>query len=265
MSTTLNLVDHVLARGSKLQEFGRHTDALRLLTRLAGWQQLPPEAAEETQARLADIRLGFAHYAQARRHLAAVLAHRPEHARNHYRLAKAWDSEEQGDTAAALEHYRRSLELDPNQPDCLSDFGLLALRAGREEEGLRALRRAVEFAPDDAIIVGKLLSGLHECGRLAEARLMLRAALFRNPRSAAFRKLWDDFRFEQAREAQQAARSRRAAEPETEARLFLPFQRPAPDAERTEQDGKRMRRHGAAPFPPPHLRHAARIPHQQPA
>ena len=100
-----------------------------------------------------------------------MLADRPDHARNHYHLAKACDADDQGDTVAALEHYGRSLELDPNQPDCLSDFGLLALRSGREEEGLRSLRRAVELAPDDAAIVGQLLAGLRQCGRLAEARL----------------------------------------------------------------------------------------------
>jgi tetratricopeptide (TPR) repeat protein len=265
MSMTLNLVDHVLARGRKLQELGRHADALRLFSRLAGWQQLPAEVAEETQARLADIRLRYRQYAQARRHLAAVLAHRPDHARHHYQLARALDSEDQGNTMAALEHYRRSFELDPNQPDCLGDFGLLALRMGKNEEGLCALRRAVELAPDDPAIVSKLLSGLCQCGQPAEGRLVLRAARFRNPRNSAFQKLWDDFCFEQARQAQQAARYNRLAEAETDERSLLPFHRPAPSGERAERDSKRIRRHGISPFPSPHRPHAARLSHQRPA
>jgi tetratricopeptide (TPR) repeat protein len=265
MSTTLNLADCVLSRGRTLQELGRHADALRLLSRLSSWRQLSADVAEEAQARLADICLRREHFAQARRHLAAVLAHRPDNARYHYQLARAIDSDEKGDVLAALKHYRRSLELDPDQPSCLSDFGLVALRVGKREEGLRALRRAVELAPDDPAIMRKLLSGLRQSGQLAEARVALRAALFRNPRSSAFHKLWNEFRFEQARQAQQAACHNGAAGLEADERLLLPFLRPADGVGQPERDRKRIRRHGESPFPSPHMPHTARLSHQRPA
>src|SRR5437773_1011865 len=117
MSRTLNLADRVLAIGRNLRELGRDEDALRMLGRLAGWQHLPAEVAEETQACLADIRMRHCQFAQARRHFAALLGYRPDNPRYHYRLAAAFDADQKGSAEAAYEHYRQSLELDPNQAD----------------------------------------------------------------------------------------------------------------------------------------------------
>ena len=94
MNTTLNLVDHLLALGRRYQELGRHRDALRLLTRLSGFQELPAEAAEETQARLAEIHLKRRRYVRARRCLTAALRHRPECARYHYLMGNATIAEQ---------------------------------------------------------------------------------------------------------------------------------------------------------------------------
>jgi Flp pilus assembly protein TadD len=225
MSRTLNLADGVLALGRNLQELGRDEDALRILGRLAGWQTVPSEVAEQTHARLAELHLRHYQYAQARRHLAAALIHRPDNARYHYRLAAAFDDAEKGQSQAAYEHYCQSLELDAEQVDCLGDFGLLALKLGKDQEGLRALRRAVELAPDDPAAVGKLVEGLRRCEQLEAARTALRTALFRNPRNQAFQKLWSDFRFQQAAEAQQAARQRDYEYLEMDEPVLLPFLR----------------------------------------
>lgn len=258
MSKTLNLTDRVLARGRHLHELGFQMDAQRMLGRLANWQQLPDAVAEETQARLADIHLRDGHYTQARRHLAAALAHRPDNARYHYLLATALDAGETNQAEAAYKHYRRSLELDPNQADCLSDFGLLALRLDRNEEGLQALRQAVAVAPDDAVVVGKLLDGLRRCGLCEEARLTLRAALFRNPRSYAFAKLWSTFRFEQACQAQQMARQHGGTSTATDKPVLLPFLRLADNGAPKPRHG---RRHGLlSPFTPPHGPRSTQVP-----
>ena len=61
MSKMLNLVDCLLARGRFLQQLGRDQDALVVLQRLAGFRQLPPQVAEETQLRLAEIHWDEAH------------------------------------------------------------------------------------------------------------------------------------------------------------------------------------------------------------
>ncbi|HXG12496.1 MAG TPA: tetratricopeptide repeat protein [Gemmataceae bacterium] len=247
MSRTLNLIDRLLARGRDLQQLGRDREAVRLLRRLAGFRELPAEAAEETQVRLAEIYLRHRRYHQARRHLTAALRHRPASARYHYLMATAVEAEDTGDPRRAARHYRRALQLEPDRPDCLVDYGLLNLREGRTEAGLTCLRRAVELAPGDAEVVGKLATALTAAGRSEEARAVLRAALFRNPRDGRFRRLWDEFQFRRLvrrqKEARRQKRREAAAGP-----VLLPFVRPAFPA----GCPRILRPDGLAPVPAPH-------------
>ena len=183
MTTTLNFHDHLLSLGRKYQEVGRFADAETVLGRLSGFRELPAAAAEEAQARLAELHLRRRQFARARRCLTAALAHQPDSARYHLLMATALQADDRGDLERADEHYRRSLELDPKQAKCQSDAGLLAVRLGRTEEGLTRLRQAVEQAPDDVEAVRKLVKGLRLADRGDEARDALRAGLFRNPRN----------------------------------------------------------------------------------
>jgi Tfp pilus assembly protein PilF len=226
MMPNLNLVDHVLAMGRRYQEVGRHRDAVTVLMRLARFRYLPAEAAEETQARLAEIHLKRRKYKQARRHLTAALRHQPNNARYHYLLATALYAEDGADLERAAEHYRRALELDPGHIKCLADYGHLLLRLGQTEEGLTRLREAAERAPEDIEVLGKLVKGLRLSGRTDEARSVLQMAMFRNARSPRFRKLWDEFRFQQARRRRDAERQQQAEnEAEGEQPVLLPFVR----------------------------------------
>lgn len=206
MSKTLNLADQLLAMGRNFQSIGREHDALRILGRLSGLRQLPAEVSEEAQQRLAEMLLRAGRWVRARRHLTALLTQRPDSARYHYLMAGALDGDERSNPRRAAEHYRQSLRLDPKQPKCLGEFGLLALRLGEIEEGLSALRRAVELAPNDPEVVGRLVEGLRQEGMFEEARGAARAGLFRNPRDRRFQKLWNDFQFQQLREEQEAQR-----------------------------------------------------------
>jgi Tfp pilus assembly protein PilF len=254
MSRTLNLADRLLAMGRLFQEMGCTQDALRILNRLAGFRQLSPETAAEAHARLGQLHLRRRRYQLARRHLGAALVHQPHDASYHYLMATAFDQDENGDPQSAWSHYRQSLSLEPNQPNCLSDFGLLALCLGNDEEGLQALRRAVDLAPDDPEIVGKLLEGLCQLERPQEARLTLRAALFRNPRHSGFRKLWSDFRFQQLREQQDAVRREEQLRRElNDEPVVLPYLRPT-GVQPPGGTGKRIRRDGASAPLPPHVR-----------
>src|SRR6516165_667734 len=160
MMPTLNLVERVLAMGRRYQEAGRHRDAVVVLMRLSRFRYLPAEAAEETQARLAEIHLKRRKYKRARRHLTAALRHQPDNARYHYLMATAVEADKKADPERAAEHFRRALELDPEQPKCLGDYGLVAIRLGQSEEGLQCLRRAVEVAPDDPDVLQRLVKGL---------------------------------------------------------------------------------------------------------
>jgi tetratricopeptide (TPR) repeat protein len=257
MSRTLNLIDYLFARGRHLQQLGRDQDAQGIFERLAGFRQLPHQIAEETQLRLAEILLDQGEYRAARRHLTAALAHKPTSARYHFLMASSLEGDEDGNERRALEHYRTSLQLDDNQPECLGEAGMLALRLGKVVEGLKWLRRAVELAPDDPETVGRLAEALQEIGRPEEARLTLRAALFRNPRDSRFRKLWSDFHFYEIREKQETQRQEQwDADLETKP-VLLPFLRPVSTPAKTS--GKRVRRDPAAPLPSPHLPRRGRL------
>ncbi|MBV9122342.1 MAG: hypothetical protein JO112_03140, partial [Planctomycetes bacterium] len=197
----------------------------------------------------------------ARRHLTAVLSRQPENARYHALMAAILNEDPKADPHRAADHYRQSLRLQPHQPDCLSDFGLLALRLGQTEEGLAALRQAVELAPNDPEVLGKLVTGLQELDQTEEARQVLIAALFRNSWDGRFRDLWNNFQYDQLRDRQSMAR-RAQEEPEGEEDrpAVLPFVAPPPSPSPVPQSAKRIRRDKPSPLPPPHIPGAARVP-----
>jgi tetratricopeptide (TPR) repeat protein len=224
MSKTLNLVERLLARGRKFQQLGLEQEAARCWDRLAGLSQLPPEVAREAQTQLAEIHLDRGRFARARRHLSAALLSQPGNSHFHYLLAKAIEADDRGDRNRALHHYRQAIDLDPEQPHYLCRFGLLALELGQTEDGLKSLRRALELAPDDPEVVSRVADGLRQ-EDAEEARAVVRAALFRNPRHARFHKIWSDFHFDCLREEQQR---RRVAIPVQEGPTLLPFVRPEP-------------------------------------
>src|SRR5262249_38770997 len=149
MSRTLNLVDGLLLMGRRHQELGRVRDALALLTRLAGFRELPRADAEETQARPGALPLGRRKYPPARRPLAAPPRHAPANARYDHLMATALREQGEEHWERSAEHYRRALELDPQQPKCLAEFGLFAVRLGHADEGLGRLREALALRPDD--------------------------------------------------------------------------------------------------------------------
>jgi tetratricopeptide (TPR) repeat protein len=248
MSRTLKLVDRLLAMGRNFQELGRDHDALHVLSRLAHFCELPNKISEEAQFRLGQIQLRRGKARRARRYFATALLFRPDSALYQYLLATALDTDEKGKPYRALEHYCKSLELEADQPRCLSDVGLLKLRLGQTEEGLQALRRAVELAPDDYDMIRKLCEGLRQTERLEEALSVARAARFRNPRDGRFRDLWNALQFEQLHEEQEARRRDEQDRNAGSRPTVLPFvQPPAGGA------AKRVRRDPAAPPAPPHL------------
>jgi tetratricopeptide (TPR) repeat protein len=260
MSRTLNLVERVLARARHLQQLGVEDQALQALGELSRLADLESEVAEEVQSRLAELLFARGKHRKARRHLAAALAHQPDNAHYHHLMAKAIEADVHCNPARALAHWRRALELDADQPRYLSDFGLLAVREGQTEDGLAALRQAHKLAGDDPEVLASVTEGLCHAGLAEEARAMLLAARFRNPRDLAIQQLWNDFQYQQLH-AQQAAvrRERLAGSPESEPRL-LPFVRPLPGTTPAGSGGHILRRDRRGRRGPPHFTDPARLP-----
>lgn len=237
MTATLNLFDQLLAMGRRYQDAGRNFDALRVLGRLARFRDTPPETAEETQIRLAELALKRRKFARARRHLAAALSYQPDSARLHHLMGTATQADDRGDLDSANAYFRRAVELDPEDVPCLADGGLLAVRLGQTEEGLTLLRRAAEREPGNADVVAKLVKALRLAGKCDEARSVLRESLFRNPRSPRFRRLWEEYQFQQTRRSQEGQRRRRRQRDAGDVPVLLPFVRKADTPSGPRVDG----------------------------
>jgi Tfp pilus assembly protein PilF len=250
-SRTLNFVDHLHARGRRFQELGCTDAAMNIFARLSSMRSLGNETAEDVHCRLGEMYLERGNYRQARRHLTAALARRPSDAHYHYLLALAYDQDEDADPQDACRHYRASLRIDPDQPDCLSNFGLLILSFGESSEGLSALRRAAELTPDEPEIIARLIEGLCQNDQIDDARRVLRAALFRNRRDTRFSRLQADFQFQQLHAEQCEALAERWEAPIRERPMLLPFVRPATGKSKRTAGGKKIRRDGPS-RPAPH-------------
>lgn len=263
MSRTLNLAESLLARGRNYHELGRPAEAVAVFKRLARLAELPPTIAEETQVRLAEIHLSRRHFHGARRRLTAALLYHPQNARYHYLMASALVADPKADRYRAAESYRQSLSLNPNQPTCLSEFGQLALQLGQTEEGLTNLARAAELAPNDPMIIERYATALHQEGKVTEAAAVLRAALFRNARDSRFRRLWNNFQFQQLRDQQAAGRrAERQQRADAEGPVLLPFIRLAPGTTPV-RSGRRAIRHDAPTKPlSPHRGWPTSVPNQ---
>ncbi len=250
MSTSLNFVDELLTLGQRYQDAGRVRDAVRVLTSLAGMRKLPAAQAIAIHGRLAEIYLKRRRFQKARRHLTILLRYKPDNARTHYLMATAALAEDRGDFDRALEHFQQSIELDPTQPRCLVECGMLQIRRDQIEEGVSQLRQAVELAPDEIEVVTRAVKGLRLAGMADEARKLLKAALFRNSRDARFRKLWNEYQFHQLRQRQEVQRHRPEAGPECDDdAILLPFLRA--EIEKSLPTGTRQ--DGPSTLPRPHF------------
>ena len=108
MSRTLNLCEHLLARGRQFCTVGAFDRAQRIFTGLARLRDLPDDVAEETQSKLAEFLLRERKFAKARRHLAAALEYDNLNPIYHHLMAIALEDDPRGDRNLALKHYRRS-------------------------------------------------------------------------------------------------------------------------------------------------------------
>lgn len=77
----------------------------------------------------------------------------------------------------AVEHYRRAIELDPQQAGAHSALGLILRAGGRADEAVEHYRAALELDPENAATRSNLANILVEDGRSSEAASHYRWAL----------------------------------------------------------------------------------------
>src|SRR5438045_2424227 len=203
MSEPLRLLDQLLAKARHLEKLGCRQEAERLLAQLAGFRQLPEAVALEVRTRLALLLLRQRQYGAARHHLTAALVLRPRRALTHYLLALAADARGKGDVERALEHARQAVRVAPHQAKYLVLHGTLLLRVGKLTNGLTRLEQALAQAPGELRILNRVVRGLIRAELRQEARRVVQAALFLQPRSPALLKLWSDVRFQEVRGEQE--------------------------------------------------------------
>ncbi|MCC2672522.1 MAG: Tetratricopeptide repeat [Armatimonadetes bacterium] len=75
----------------------------------------------------------------------------------------------QGDTTGAVALLTEALRLDPADADACSALGVAFCQTQRPQDGVRALRRAVELRPDRAPLTFNLARGLEMTGQPAAA------------------------------------------------------------------------------------------------
>jgi Flp pilus assembly protein TadD len=81
-----------------------------------------------------------------------------------------------GDAATAERHFRRVLELWPDQPDALHELGVALLMVERTNEALRLLDQAARLRPQDAGYVADAGFAQLRAGNLKAARERLALA-----------------------------------------------------------------------------------------
>ena len=97
----------------------------------------------------------------------------------HYNLGIALNK--QGDTDAAIVHYRQALELRPGYAEAHYNLGSLLVQEGQLDEAITHYEKALEISPGDADAHNNLGAALLASGRVDEAIAHYRKALVIQP------------------------------------------------------------------------------------
>ena len=120
----------------------------------------------------------------------------------------------------AMEHLKKSLELDPSNLDARRLLGRATLEAGRAAEAIPILEESLKAQPADDGTRLLLSDALRRSGRLEDARRALEEILSRRPEDAAAADLLGSLLLDQGRTGEAEAlyaRLARAAQPATQA------------------------------------------------
>ncbi len=93
----------------------------------------------------------------------------------------AADLSARGRLDEALGHYRKSLEINPNDADAVNSLGVILARLGRFDEAVACYRKSQQIQPRYAIAYYNLGDLLADRGRLNEAMAQFQRAIAINP------------------------------------------------------------------------------------
>jgi tetratricopeptide (TPR) repeat protein len=210
MGASINLLERLLSQGRRLLELGRRGDARRRLEKLLAFQEAPAEMRVEAHRLMADLHLDGQCYRKARRHLLAALGLAPDTAETHYQLGVAFDLDPNIEPKRAARHFKKAVELEPDNARYWSGYGQICVRRGKEKSAFGAFVAAADLAPMDLDVLDEVTEGLCFLGREEDARAVLMAARFRLGHTTELEQLWNRFRFLQLHRRQQADRRRKA-------------------------------------------------------
>jgi tetratricopeptide (TPR) repeat protein len=199
MIETLSLVERLIDRARQRMQLGYRQEAKRILDHLLTFGELPHAIREESHLLLAEIHLDGQRFRKARKHLLAILAFHPTSAKVHYQLALAIDCDPDADQRRAIKHFRKAIQLKPDESSYWSGFAQSAIRMGKNEMALKALRKATTLEIQNMEIVEEIVDAFVALGHESEADGWLRQIRFRFAKNLAFEKLWKEFRFGQSR------------------------------------------------------------------
>ncbi|QDU23628.1 hypothetical protein [Urbifossiella limnaea] len=225
MSRTLSLVHGGLTAARELIRRGRRPEALTRLRQLLAGSDVAPAAAAEAHRLAAELLIDFDRFGAARRHLRAALGLEPGCAATFYLAGLASERDPAGDDRRAAVRFRRASELEPTNANYRAAFGRALVRANLVNAGARELEAAAALAAGDLTVLRLVVSGLLEAGRSAAAQRVVLKARFLRPACASVAGLWNQVRFEAARQSQRSHRGAQDAHAAREGRPLLPFLR----------------------------------------
>jgi Flp pilus assembly protein TadD len=99
----------------------------------------------------------------------------PPSARDHFRQGNEFS--ESGDFEAAVEEYKKALELEPENVDVMSNLGVTYYNLGQLDEAIEQYTKALELAPRDADIHSNLAAAYVQTYQQGGAQDQLESAL----------------------------------------------------------------------------------------
>jgi tetratricopeptide (TPR) repeat protein len=115
----------------------------------------------------------------------------PDYEEAYYLLGEALKDKSSHES---IKYYRKAVQLDPGYQLAWQSLGIALIEKDVTiEEGISALRKAIELSPDDSWSQIYLANALWRNGNIEEADMWYQSAISINPDSSEFRKWYDEF------------------------------------------------------------------------